>query len=159
MQPPSTVKECLPKLRLFSEAMCGDREVADQLVAKCLIEARTRRSPSLEAEGLLVGLLTGLAELIRRRGPVPHAGATSARSDTMRLIHQLPPYHRDVLITVTVFGLRYWEAASICDCPIGTIKSRLNRAKASLAASLHKQSSSGAIRMPPDIRDLVAQPQ
>ncbi|MGC4411045.1 hypothetical protein D4A92_23590 (plasmid) [Rhizobium rosettiformans] len=159
MQPPSTVSECLPQLRLFAEAMCGDREVGDRLVAKCLVEARTRRSLSLQKENLLFGLLTVLAELIGRQGPVSHASTMSARSDTMSLIRQLPPYHRDVLITVTVFGLRYWEAAAICKCPIGTIKSRLNRAKASLAASLAEQPSSAVIKMPPGMRELAAQPQ
>ncbi|MCY1524209.1 ECF RNA polymerase sigma factor EcfG [compost metagenome] len=45
----------------------------------------------------------------------------------------LAPVHREVLILVAGYGLSYKEAADICDCAVGTIKSRLSRARDELA--------------------------
>jgi RNA polymerase sigma-70 factor (ECF subfamily) len=44
----------------------------------------------------------------------------------------LPPEHREALILVGAAGLSYEEAAEICGCALGTIKSRVNRARARL---------------------------
>ena len=45
---------------------------------------------------------------------------------------QLPDEHREALILVGAAGLSYEEAAEICGCALGTIKSRVNRARARL---------------------------
>jgi len=44
-------------------------------------------------------------------------------------ILQLSPEQRDTLLMVTDAGLSYEEAASVCRCAVGTIKSRVNRAR------------------------------
>ena len=44
----------------------------------------------------------------------------------------LPAEHREALILVGAAGLSYEEAAGICGCPLGTIKSRVNRARTRL---------------------------
>ena len=49
-----------------------------------------------------------------------------------RALAKLSPEHREVLILVGASGFRYEEAATICKCAIGTIKSRLSRARAEL---------------------------
>lgn len=49
-----------------------------------------------------------------------------------RALAKLSPEHREVLILVGASGFRYEEAAIICKCAIGTIKSRLSRARAEL---------------------------
>lgn len=147
-------------MRLFAKVMCGDNDVADQLVATCLVEARSRLSPSPEGQSLFVELLIILAELIGERGPAPRVRTTAVRADAISLLSQLPPYHRDVLITVNLFGLRYWEAATVCKCPIGTIKSRLNRAKAALSTTLStgsSEQSAAAINRPLNMRHLAMQ--
>lgn len=147
-------------MRLFAKVMCGDNDVADQLVATCLVEARSRLSPSPEGQSLFVELLIILAELIGERGTAPRVRTTAVRADAISLLSQLPPYHRDVLITVNLFGLRYWEAATVCKCPIGTIKSRLNRAKATLSTTLStgsSEQSAAAINRPLNMRHLAMQ--
>jgi RNA polymerase sigma-70 factor (ECF subfamily) len=53
------------------------------------------------------------------------------------------------LILVSVYGVSYPEAARICGCPIGTVKSRVHRARVSLAALLLIES----------VADLVADPK
>jgi RNA polymerase sigma-70 factor (ECF subfamily) len=53
---------------------------------------------------------------------------------------KLEPRQREVLIMVGASGLSYDEAAKICGCPMGTIKSRVNRARAQLAQLLSNES-------------------
>ena len=53
------------------------------------------------------------------------------------LLHDLSPAHREILILILILvpvrGLSYEEAARICGCSVGTVKSRLNRARAALS--------------------------
>ena len=57
-----------------------------------------------------------------------------ARQVTEQLLHHLSPTHRDVLILVSVQGLSYEDVAQRSGCAVGTVKSRMNRARAALAA-------------------------
>jgi hypothetical protein len=50
------------------------------------------------------------------------------------LLDQLPADQRDAFVLTQLFGYRYDEAAEICGCPTGTIRSRVARARATLAA-------------------------
>jgi len=52
------------------------------------------------------------------------------------LIPTLPPIYREVLVLCDMQGLAYEEAASITECPVGTVRSRLHRARALLAGKL-----------------------
>lgn len=63
----------------------------------------------------------------------------------MPLSANLPPQQREVLVLIAVLGLSYEETASICGCAIGTIKSRLNRARMSLLEDLGRTSSATAV--------------
>lgn len=56
--------------------------------------------------------------------------------DLMRALKRLSADQRDALLLVTVQGMSYEEAAAICGCPIGTIRSRLARARMELHRSL-----------------------
>lgn len=51
-------------------------------------------------------------------------------------IASLHPDHRKAIDLIIIHGTSYEDAAVLCDCPIGTIKSRVNRARASLARAL-----------------------
>ena len=53
---------------------------------------------------------------------------------------KLPPDQREALILVGASGFSYEEAADICGCAVGTIKSRVNRARARLADMLSIES-------------------
>ena len=50
-------------------------------------------------------------------------------SDTARALRQLPNEQREALILVGAGGFSYEDAAAICNCAVGTIKSRVNRAR------------------------------
>jgi RNA polymerase sigma-70 factor (ECF subfamily) len=53
-----------------------------------------------------------------------------------RLLVDLPAPFREAFVATQVLGLSYAEAAEICDCPVGTIRSRVARARAELIAAL-----------------------
>ena len=55
-------------------------------------------------------------------------------------LSQLPPEQREALILVGASGFSYEEAADICECAVGTIKSRVNRARSRLAKLLSIES-------------------
>ena len=57
---------------------------------------------------------------------------------------QLPPVHREALILIGGAGLTYEEAAEICGCALGTIKSRVNRARARLLKLMDADQASDA---------------
>jgi RNA polymerase sigma-70 factor (ECF subfamily) len=54
---------------------------------------------------------------------------------------KLPPDQREALILVGASGFSYEEAAAICECAVGTIKSRVNRARTRLADLLSIESA------------------
>lgn len=54
----------------------------------------------------------------------------------LKTIHQLPPWHRNVVLLVDVHGYDYSEAAELLDLPLGTVKSRLSRARSALRDQL-----------------------
>jgi RNA polymerase sigma-70 factor (ECF subfamily) len=53
------------------------------------------------------------------------------------LLNALDPDRRDAFVATQVAGLSYAEAAQVCGCPIGTIRSRVSRAREDLIAALH----------------------
>jgi RNA polymerase sigma-70 factor (ECF subfamily) len=55
-------------------------------------------------------------------------------SEVQQAFHQLTEDHREVLMLIAVEGLRYEEAASVLNISVGTVKSRLSRARAALRA-------------------------
>ena len=54
------------------------------------------------------------------------------------LLDALEPDRRDAFVLTQVVGLSYEEAAEVMDCPIGTVRSRVARARADLAASVSR---------------------
>ena len=74
-----------------------------------------------------------------RRAPtaVPDSVADHAGSVAMRtLIAGLEPERREAFVLTQVIGLSYAEAADVCSCPLGTIRSRVARARADLVEGL-----------------------
>jgi len=154
----------LPRLRRFARGLAGSAAEADDLVqAACeralsrahqfqegtrfdswmfriaqtiwidQIRARDIRKEGSEDEGLLVGT----DESVRR---------TEARielNEVRAALGELPADQRMALLLVTVDGLSYREAAEIAEVPVGTIMSRLARARVALQAKLE---AGGALR-------------
>jgi RNA polymerase sigma-70 factor (ECF subfamily) len=76
--------------------------------------------------------------------PAPRAVGDPAASVAMRaLVAGLEPERRDAFVLTQVVGLSYAEAADVCSCPVGTIRSRVARARADLVDALGAQSRTG----------------
>ena len=143
--------KALPSLRAFAISLSGRAERADDLVQDTLIKAWTNREKFEPGTNLRAWLFTILrntyyTQVIRRRREVRDETGEYANnvrtpptqdwSVAMRALQtalaQLPDEHREALILVGAAGLSYEEAAEICGCALGTIKSRVNRARARL---------------------------
>ncbi|TIW00793.1 MAG: RNA polymerase subunit sigma-70, partial [Mesorhizobium sp.] len=62
-----------------------------------------------------------------------------------RAIQHLPSHQREVLVLIGVLGVSYEETAEICGCAVGTVKSRLNRARAGVLEFLGESSPQALI--------------
>ncbi|ASY66081.1 RNA polymerase sigma-70 factor, ECF subfamily (plasmid) [Sinorhizobium sojae CCBAU 05684] len=78
---------------------------------------------------------TDSAELSIPAGPAQEWSVLNG--ELRQALGLLTPEHREVLVLVAGFGMSYKEAADICDCAIGTIKSRLNRAREELVTTMN----------------------
>src|SRR5205085_10156764 len=66
-------------------------------------------------------------------------------------LEQLPAEHREALILVGAAGLSYEEAAEICGCALGTIKSRVNRARARLLRIMDAEDATDVMALEPNM--------
>ncbi|TXN81141.1 sigma-70 family RNA polymerase sigma factor [Methylobacterium sp. WL8] len=145
----------VPRLRRFARLRTGSEAEADDMVQATLMRAWEHRS-QFQAGTNLVGWLftilrnTHLNQRKRRRREVEDvdglfAGALSAAPDQEHRIalfelqaalDALPAEQRETLLLVTVDGLRHDEAAEVLGCQVGTVKSRVSRARERLSATL-----------------------
>jgi RNA polymerase sigma-70 factor, ECF subfamily len=142
-------------LRAFAVSLCGDRERADDLVQETLFKAWNHLDSFKEGTNLKAWLFTILrntyfSERRKRRREVEDAdGSYAARlatqpeqhghmdmQDFRAVLTRLPDDQREALILVGAAGFSYEEAADISGCAVGTIKSRVNRARNRLADML-----------------------
>ena len=145
----------IPNLRAFAVSLSGSSERADDLVQETLMKAWAKFDTFQEGTNLRAWLVTILRNefysQVRKRGrEVEDAeGAYAARlasqpaqnghmdlRDFREALIQLPADQREALILVGASGFSYEEAAEICDCAVGTIKSRVSRARTRLAEIL-----------------------
>ena len=144
----------IPNLRAFAVSLTGSGERADDLVQETLIKAWTKFHTFQEGTNLRAWLFTILrnefySQLRKRGREVEDAEGTYAarsRRSRRRRAHghdrfprgagQLPADQREALILVGASGFSYEEAAEICECAVGTIKSRVSRARTRLAEML-----------------------
>jgi RNA polymerase sigma-70 factor, ECF subfamily len=152
----------LPRLRRFAYGLAGQREDADDLVqAACerALERSDQWEPGTRLDSWMYRIIQNLwFDRLRSRkvrgDPVdmeaiePQADehahrAPELRSDLSRVsdaLQQLRPEHRELLMLVCVEELSYKEAAELLQIPMGTVMSRLARAR----LQLHELLASGA---------------
>lgn len=143
--------ELLPRLRRFARSLTGDPQDADDIVQTAIERALSHSAQwreELGLEGWLFGIVRNAwldeARARRRRWRVfaPEADAervgqspNEARTIAMSVeaaMAKLPEEQRVVVALVLVEGLSYKEAAAVLEVPIGTVTSRLARARAAL---------------------------
>ena len=147
----------IPHLRAFARGLCGRPDMADDLVQETMLKAwaaRDRFQPgtSMRAWTFVILRNAYLTEMRRNRFRGDYDETTAERilttpagqeeplhlADMHRALLQLPPERREALLLVGAGGFSYEEAAEICGCAVGTIKSRVGRARAALAAMLEE---------------------
>ena len=145
------LEACVPALRRYARALTRNIDNADDLVQDCLERAISRRGLFRPRGPLRPWLFTILVNLHRnarrseqRRGThldadsLPDLGMPApqhshlALAELSRAIDGLPLEQKETLLLVTLEGMAYAEAASILDIPLGTLMSRLGRARANL---------------------------
>ncbi|MGD1867984.1 MAG: RNA polymerase sigma factor [Neomegalonema sp.] len=144
----------VPRLRRFAYALCGSREDGDDLAQTACLKAISRLDQfelgtRLDSWMFRIVQTTFLDERRRssRRGVNdPEAGdrlsdgGVGARSSEDRMtlervreaIAELPDEQRAVVVLVAIEGYSYKEAAAVLETPVGTVMSRLSRARARL---------------------------
>jgi RNA polymerase sigma-70 factor (ECF subfamily) len=146
------VLAAVPKLRAFAISLCGNVDRADDLVQETLLRALANIDSFQPGTNMSAWLFTILrnhfhSEYRKRRREVEDGDGSYAESlksqpdQTARLelqefraaLAKLPPDQREALILVGASGFSYEETAEICGCAVGTIKSRVNRARTRLA--------------------------
>jgi RNA polymerase sigma-70 factor (ECF subfamily) len=150
----------VPSLRAFAISLSGNIDRADDLVQETLLRAIANIDSFQPGTNMSAWMFTILRNLFRseyrkRRREVEDTDGSYAESlkshpeQSSRLEFQefraalakLPPDQREALILVGASGFSYEEAASICECAVGTIKSRVNRARTRLADLLSIESA------------------
>lgn len=145
------IEAAIPALRRYARALTRDLDHADDLVQDCLERAIAKRGLFQPRGPVHAWLFTILVNLHRnalrgerRRGDVIGLGSIPepsvlpaqpghlALAELDRAIGTLPLEQKEALLLVTLEGLSYQEAATILEIPIGTLMSRLGRARAAL---------------------------
>lgn len=147
----------LPRLRRFARGLTGSAVEADDLVQAACERALTRAHQFQEGtrfdSWMFRIVQTIWIDQLRSRDirreeaeeegehvgtdePGRRAEARLALQEVRTALQQLPPEQRAALLLVTVDGLSYKEAAEVADVPVGTIMSRLARARLALQAKL-----------------------
>ena len=148
--------EQIPALRRYARALCGDFSEADDLVQECLARAVSRRKLWISQRGIRPWLFTILHNIfvngLRRQVNSPVVGTAEdyaqsiasdqdadllcAVSDFEKALQQLSADQREVLLLVGLGQMSYKEISKITGAPVGTVMSRLSRAREQLRKSL-----------------------
>jgi RNA polymerase sigma-70 factor, ECF subfamily len=139
----------IPNLRAFAFSLTQNTHHADDLVQDTLVKALSNADKYQSGTNLRAWLFTILRNSFyndirytkyHQTDPIDDMPSSSLQShatqqkymefkDVLKGLSILVPEHREAIILVAAEGLSYEEAAAICGCPVGTLKSRLSRAR------------------------------
>ena len=142
----------VPNLRAFARSLCGAADQADDLVQETLVKAWKSRASFDMGSNLKAWLFTilrntYLSELRKRKYEVQDHNGEMAQQlsvkdgqsahmdlvDFSKAFALLTAEQREALILIGAEGFSYDDAALMCGCAVGTMKSRVNRARGKLA--------------------------
>ncbi|HVI27736.1 sigma-70 family RNA polymerase sigma factor [Hansschlegelia sp.] len=159
----------IPSLRAFAVSLSGQLDRADDLVQETLVKAWRNLGSFTEGTNMRAWLFTILrnvyiSEIRRRRREVqdtdgvfsenvavaPQQNGHMDLEDFRKALTDLPEEQREALILIGAAEFSYEEAAEISGCAVGTVKSRVNRARTALARRLNLEV--GEIGIEPALR-------
>jgi RNA polymerase sigma-70 factor, ECF subfamily len=140
----------IPRLRRYARALLRDKDRADDLVQDTILRALEKKHLYQRGTNLRAWLFTVmhnqyvnyarrsarwgqkiLVEQVPLASPAPQFASLELR-DLESAIARLPGEQRETLLLIALEGMKYEEVAQICDVPIGTVRSRLSRAREEL---------------------------
>jgi len=147
--------QVIPHLRAFGRSLSGSRDLADDLVQETLLKAwaarkRFQAGTNMRAWTFIILRNLFLSQMRRARFKGEWDEITASKilaapasqdkhielGDMQRALMHLPQPQREALILVGAGGFAYEEAAEICGCAVGTIKSRVARGRVALESLL-----------------------
>jgi RNA polymerase sigma factor (sigma-70 family) len=156
--------ELIPRLRRYARALVGDRAAADDLVQDTLERAWAKLHLYRRGTDLRAWLFTVMHNVhvnkvraTRATDPLedemPELAQRASQGDALmvrdldRSISRLPAEQRSVLLLVTLEDMSYDEVARTLGIPIGTVMSRLSRARDKLRAMMLGVPASGKLKL------------
>jgi RNA polymerase sigma-70 factor, ECF subfamily len=177
LQPPErdVLLAAIPSLRAFAISLSGNVDRADDLVQGTLMRALANIDTFQPGTNMLAWLFTILRNLFhsefrKRRREVEDVDGSYADSlssapqqhgglefkELLAALAKLSLVQREPLLLVGASGFSYEEAAEICGVAVGTIKSRVSRARTLLVQLLMVDTTWGTIRTPqPSVREVA----
>ena len=160
------LRQVLPRLRRFAHWLTKGAGGADDLVQSTLERALSRWTSRRDQEALRAWLFSILYRLFldKRRRSRRYAAALEhlqggdepaqpsverevVAQSALEALEQLPPEQRSLLLWVSVEGLSYQEIADILEVPMGTVMSRLSRARAALRSLCDGKTATPRLRV------------
>jgi RNA polymerase sigma-70 factor (ECF subfamily) len=151
----------IPALRRYARALTRDRDRAEDLLQDCLERALSRRALFRHPGNLRSWLFRIMhniyvnyvrssddhRNLLSLEEPVavPNQIPTVEIKETLKAFNCLPAEQRQALLLVAVEGMSYREAAGVLHIPVGTVLSRVSRARQALHASRPETNPIGAL--------------
>ena len=148
----------LPALRAYARSLSGRLQDPDDLVQETLlraIEHADKYQPGTHMRAWLFTIMrnrfyTNIKKATRERTGVTDCVSDSPSSQPTQEWHlrhrelwdqlfEMPAHYREAIVLVSVLGVSYIRAAEILECDIGTIKSRINRARTRLKHALEPE--------------------
>jgi len=141
----------IPRMRAFARGMCHDATAADDLAQEGLLKAWTARGsyqPGTNLKAWVFMIMRNAfysekrrswrsvpleQDMAERKVAVSDPGAAIELDELRRALLLLPDEQREALILIGAGGWSYEEVAEMCGCAVGTIKSRVSRARDRLA--------------------------
>jgi RNA polymerase sigma-70 factor (ECF subfamily) len=147
------IVDLIPRLRRYARALVGDRSAADDLVQDTLERAWAKFHLYRGGTDLRAWLFTVMHNVhvnrVRAQRPIdaitddlPEVAQRAAQGDSLmvrdmdRALARLPEEQREVLLLVALEDMSYEEAARALGIPIGTVMSRLSRARERLRTTM-----------------------
>jgi len=144
-----------PALYRFALHMSGSTPVAEEVSHEVFVQLMSPTTRFDETKGSLESFLYGIARnlvrVTRRLGPVAEPVDRPFHHDILgdlidnqttatlhRTVRELPERYRDVVILCDLEERSYEDVARLIGCPVGTVRSRLHRARALLSAKLKR---------------------
>lgn len=154
--PRDLLVEEIPRLRRFARHLAGNADQADDLVNECLVRALDRLQtwrPGTSMRAWLFVILRNClyddyrrtrrrplvdTELVEEQMPQVSGGqeARVALDEVDEAFSRLADEHQKVIYRVAIEGRRYEDAANCLGVPVGTVRSRLSRARSALREAL-----------------------